>query len=226
MIEAVYISHTQYCSGWDIDNIIKGTVFKKACANTRFPKNEEAETIKMVDWDFKRAKKNYNKVWDLHLNLCKSYDFDVVFAPDSFVDSNPDDLINKVETLLDLQKRVVIPVHGWFEEYIGYELGLPTAGNFNPCPKNFWLWDIKEQITHILGGSPHSHIDYMGYCPNLITVDGNQCFTLATKAGKYWKSGKWLKPEYEMSNEDIFKLSIDNVDRSLRERVLPISRRL
>ncbi len=229
MIESVYISHSSKCAGWDIDEIIKGTVFKKGCRTMRFPgdnSKEGPETIKMLDWDFIQAQKDFGKVWNRHLEIAQTYDFEIIFAPDSFVESDPLEIMNKADKLLDCCNRVVIPLSGFFEDYIGYELALPIAGGFQKAPKNYWLWDVRSYITHILGGSPHSHIDYMGYCPNVRSCDGNQLFTLAIKAGKYWKSGKWLKPEYDMSNEDIFKLSIDNVDRSLRERVVPVSRRI
>ena len=34
-IERVYLSHTQYCSGWDLDKIIEGTIFEKSITTHR-----------------------------------------------------------------------------------------------------------------------------------------------------------------------------------------------
>lgn len=214
MIEAVYISHTQECSGWDLDSIIEGTAFKKGCRTMRFPRNEEAETIKMLDWDFREAKNDFSKVWERHLEISKSYDFEIIFAPDSFTWSDSLDIIDRVKTLKQYCKRIVVPLHGYFSEYETLELGFPIAGGFNPAPKNWWLWDLKEKFTHILGGSPHTHLRMLHFLPKISTVDGNQMFWCAVRFGKYW-DGKWIKPKQPLSNEECFKLNVANFQKVL-----------
>ena len=219
MIDAVYISHTQECSGWDLNSIIEGTVFKKGARTTRFPKGPESEEIKMLDWDFREASRDFAKVWTKHLCLVQSYDFELVFSPDALFNSEQNNIVHLHERLLDYAKRVVLPVHFYHKLYAGFELAFPVANGFNPTPKNYWLWELRNQFTHILGGSPHTHLNLLKYLPNIKTFDGNQMFSVAIRFGKYW-DGKWIKPDPQLTNEECFKLSIQNFNKTLEEKVI------
>jgi len=75
-IERVYVAHTNYCATWDIDTLLKGTVFRKAITTHRNKLRKNENPPKMLDWDFKDP----DPV--THLKLAKKYDLELVMAPD------------------------------------------------------------------------------------------------------------------------------------------------
>lgn len=209
-----YLSHTSECSGWDLDTILQGTVFQKGASTSRFPKNEQ--NVKMLDWDFRRAKKIGKKeLLQEQLEIIQSFDIELVFGPDCFIDSDVTFITSSADLLSDYCERVVIPVHGFYPELKNYELALPTAGGFNPVPKNYWLYHVREFITHILGGSPHTQLELLAHLPNVTSVDGNQMFWCAVNFGKYWEGGRWVTPEPRLTNKECFKKSIQNYNIEL-----------
>ena len=206
-IHSCYISHTSACAGWDIDRMLENTMYRKACSVSRFPKKDH--NIKMLDWDFKGViKKGFDWVWKKYLEIIQSYKFDVVMSPDSYVNSDPNLIIQCYHVLKEHCNRVVIPVHGYFSEYEGLELAYPNADGFNKVPKNYWLWNIREDITHILGGSPHKQMEIKSMLPNVITIDGNQMFNVAVRHGKFWEKGRWVVPEPRLTNKECFEKSL------------------
>jgi len=226
-IHSIYISHTSACSGWDIDKILEGTIYKKACSASRFPKKES--NIRMLDWDFRSVLKfGFEKVWEKYLNIVQNNRFDIVFAPDSYVDSNPKQIVDCYHELKKYVPRVVIPLHGYFEEYEGLELSYPNADGFNAVPKNYWIWDIKNQITHILGGSPHKQFKLKQMLPNVISLDGNQMFSCAIRTGKYWENGKWVSlgkdnGQFVMTCQEMFVKSLKNFEDFLAKNCLRLN---
>lgn len=230
-IHSIYISHTSVCSGWDIDKIFSRTIYKKACSVSRFPKEEN--NIKMLDWDFRGVlKKGFEQIWENYFEIVKNYSFDVVFCPDSYVKSDPEKIVDYYYKLKEYVGRVVVPVHGWFKLYEIEELELayPNAENFNRVPKNYWIWDIMEQFTHILGGSPHKQFELKQMLPNVVSFDGNQMFNCAIYSGKYWKNGKWISPGkdkndcYIFTNEELFVKSLTNFEDFLAKKCLRLNR--
>lgn len=206
----VYITHTAYCSGWELDNILNKTIFEKSI-NTHQTWGEE-KMPKMLDWDFK------NPDWEEHLRKTKEYDFEIVMAPDCWK-RNVKESLKKTEILNNHSRRVVLPIHYYSEDLMEeFELAYPNASGFNKeAGKDLPLVSsFGKYITHILGGSPHSHLDLSGYFPNLESVDGNQIFWVAVHFGKYWKDGSWIKPEPELTNEECFRKSVENVDKKFK----------
>lgn len=224
MVDNCYISHTSSCAGWDMDKLLTG-FYQKACRTMRFPNNEEGYTIKMLDWDYRHAMKNFNKVWKKHIELVQIYDFDLVMSPDSLFNTDQEKVYGCYLELQDYCKRVVMPCSYYYDSFEDFELAMPLASGFNPTPKNFWLWEIQDKFTHILGGSPHQQIKMLKQLSNVKTVDGNQMFNVAVNFGKYWKE-KWIKPEYQLANEVCFGMSLTNFEKSMLQSGLTISRRI
>lgn len=206
----IYLTHTAYCTGWNLDEILSGTQFRKAVTTRRYKALERGENhIKMLDWYFKKPN------WKTHLMLVKKYDFDVVMAPDYFESDDIDLLIERIEELKKYCKRVVIPIHAIHKRLTPYEWALPMAQGFAPPLKSEkMIWEFADNITHLLGGSPHKQYQISKYLPNLKSVDGNQIFNVAIHYFKYWENGKWIKgDDKKYSTQDIFRMSIINVDR-------------
>ncbi len=204
----IYLSHSTSCTGWDLDTILEGTIFSRSGTTNRLPPYPEIKKVEMLDWDFK------NPNWLKHKILGKKYNFEVVMAPDIFLKKNVEHRLKQVKQLQQYCKRVVLPVHYYDNRLRNYELALPISTSFSPEPINVPIWQVRESITHLLGGSPQKQLDLMKYFPNVESVDGNVLFRCAVEYGKYWKneSPYWFKPERELSNEVIFAKSITNVD--------------
>lgn len=209
-IERIYISHTIGCSGWNLDKIYEGTIFRKAITT----KQTWEEGVKMLDWDFKHP--NSKK----HIRLAREHEFEVVMAPDIWNKSMLDYVLSIVGKLFNYCKRVVIPIHYYCEELEDFELAFPNTTKFNPeSGKNlpfmgFW----QNQVTHILGGTPERQLSYLNYFPNVKSLDGNLIFRGAISYGKYWcpEKPKWRKPIVEIPNQELFKISVMNLDYYLK----------
>ena len=224
----IYISHSAVCSGWDIDSIFKGTCFEKAARTNAVKNKAPAESdVKMLDWDFRGWQKNPEKIEKDHLQNVKDYRFDVVMSMDLF-DYNVDECLEYTQKLKKYCNRVLIPVHYYTEELQQEELAYPNANWFkqNSIPPVRY----RRNFTHILGGSPQSQLkllttpqkDLYGNalrCPNIESIDGNQIFNVAIRVGKYWSPIKpyWRKPKIKMSNEEIFKLSVINLNNEINQ---------
>ena len=203
MIEAAFIAHTSYCTGWDLDDILKGTIFKKSARTWRVP----PEPVQMLDWDFRRLeKRGFAHTWMRHLDLAKVSNFEVIMSPDLW----HGEWEQAYTSYLMLKKyclRVVIPVHVPPPEEVELDIAWPMGVW---TEDHVAIWDVSEQVTHLLGGSPHSQLELAAYFPNLRTVDGNQAFWCAVRFGKYW-DGRWIKPDPPLSNADCFAESIRNI---------------
>lgn len=209
MIQNIYISHTAYCSGWNVDDIYKNTIFRKSARTMRFPKNEPG--IKMLDWDYRQFIKNPSKVLKKHYQIAASNDLDIVMSMDAW-EHNTRRAKIVAEKLKYYCDRVVIPCHVFQEWMLDYELALPNANWFdkNPIVPNKY----RKCITHILGGSPHKQLELIHENPNVITIDGNQIYNVAIQYGKYWypEPPYWRKPTFPLTNEEIFKISVNNMN--------------
>jgi len=205
-IERVYITHTCYCSGWNIDDVFKNTIFRKAIhTNQRWE-----EGVKMLDWDFKKPN------WLKHIRKTRDYDFECVMAPDVTSKDNVEFAMRCADKLLKYCDRVVIPIHYYDERLVEYELAFPNALKFNKQAKQRlgFVGEFAEQVTHILGGSPHAQLKLAKYFPNLKSLDGNLIFWCAVRYGKYW-DGKWIKSN-GLTNEECFKISVNNLNELLQ----------
>ena len=211
-IERVYLSHTQYCSGWDLDKIIEDTIFEKSITTHRHTISPDEKPPKMLDWDFK------NPDYITHLKLAKKYDLEVVMAPDIWNEKEVERILNYVEKLQKFCPRVVIPVHYYDERLEDYELAYPMPAKFNPeSGKNLPpLWKWNDKVTHLLGGSPQKQFERMKYFPNVSTLDGNLIFWCAVQFGEYWEDGKWVKPEPRLTNKECFIRSVENLNSCLQ----------
>jgi hypothetical protein len=220
----IYISHSVGCSGWDMPSIYEGTSFKLGCRTLRF--NPE-ENIQMLDWDFKEYQKDPEKVKRKHLHIVKEYDIETIMSMDLW-EHNIKEALNFTDKLLKYGNRVLIPVHFYSEELKEYELAYPNANWF--AQNNFPPFEYRLKITHILGGSPHKQINHLTTdqvdlfgkplrFPNVLSIDGNQIFNVAVRVGKIWKPIKpyWRKPKKSLTNEEIFKKSIHNFDKVIKE---------
>ena len=227
----VYISHTAVCTGWDMDAIFKGTCFRKAArTNAVLNKGPAESDVKMLDWDFRGWELNPKKIEADHLQNVKEYKFDVVMSMDLF-EYNIDECLAYTKELKKYCDRVLIPVHYFYDELLEYELAYPNANWF--ASNKYPPAKFRPNFTHILGGSPHSQLrlitttqqDLFGNAlqfPNIKSIDGNQIFNVAIQAGKYWSPTKphWRKPNYydhDWTNEEIFKLSVQNLDQEVRK---------
>ena len=207
MIEAAYIAHTSECTGWDLDSILEGTIFKKSARTWRFPKDEE---IQMLDWDFRRLDtRGLIATWQRHLSLAQAIPLDVVMSPDLWA-HNWDWAITSYWSLKNACERVVMPVHvppqlTEVDEQpeIAWPMGVCTKDHVAVC-------EVQDQVTHLLGGSPHGQLETAGYFPNLRTIDGNQAFWCAIRFGKVWNK-RWIKPNPQLPNEECFRESVRNI---------------
>lgn len=203
-IESAFIAHTSECSGWNLDELLKDSIFKKSARTWRFP---TIESVQMLDWDFRKVEsKGFTHTWKKHLQLVKSHSFDVVMSPDLW----HGEFLQAYKAYLELRKyckRVVMPVHvpppEGYDIEIAWPMGVWTVDTVA-------VWEVQEQTTHLLGGSPHAQLRMSKYFPNLKTVDGNQAFWCAVHYGKYW-SGTWKKPKEQLSNQECFRKSVENI---------------
>ncbi|RLG68599.1 MAG: hypothetical protein DRO11_08880, partial [Methanobacteriota archaeon] len=62
-IKRIYITHTCYCSGWNLDGIYENTILRKSMHTNQ----KWEEDIKMLDWDFKHPN------WQKHIKLVKEH---------------------------------------------------------------------------------------------------------------------------------------------------------
>jgi hypothetical protein len=210
MIETAYIAHTSYCTGWDLDDILKGTIFKKSARTWRIP----PEPVQMLDWDFRRLEgRGFEHTWNRHLHLAKTNDFEVIMSPDLW----HGEWSQAIRAYFELKihcPRVVMPVHVPPPDAMRVEIAWPMGVW---TEDHVAVWDVPEYVTHLLGGSPHSQLEMADYFPNLKTVDGNQAFWCAVKFGKYW-DGRWIKPNPPLSNEECFTESVKNITAAWRDR--------
>jgi len=215
----VYISHTSGCTGWAMEDIISGTVF--GLAHRTMDKPFRARGCKMLDWDYREFMKDPKRVKERHLKLAMENDYEVIMSMDLWRD-NINESLKYADMLEKYCDRVLIPVHHFCDDLAGRELALPNANWFttNPAVPD----EFRAQITHLLGGSPQSHlekilnsaVDLNGNkirLGNIKSVDGNQAFRVAIK-GKYWTPHRpfWLKPAYRLTNEQIFRISVSNMN--------------
>jgi hypothetical protein len=210
MIEAAYIAHTSACTGWDLDDILAGSIFKKSARTWRF---SEKEKVQMLDWDFRRLEsRGYDETWKRHLSLAQNHRFDVIMSPD-FFHGEWLQAFQAYLTLKDHSSRVVMPIHVPPPDDVVVEIAWPMGvwtQDFTP------IWEVQDQVTHLLGGSPHAQLKMAEYFPNLRTIDGNQAFWCAVRFGRYW-DGRWTKPEPALSNEECFRLSVQNITNAWAE---------
>lgn len=209
-IKRVYITHTCYCSGWDIDSIFEGTLFAKAIHTNQ--KYEDG--VKMLDWDFRKPD------WSRHLEKVRNHDFECVMAPDVASESDVNPTLDYVEKLLDHCNRVVIPIHYYDERLEGYELAYPNAKKFNVNARKELglIFEFSGSVTHILGGAPQSQLRMRDYFPNLRSLDGNLIFWCAVWYGQYW-DGRWCK-QTGMTNQECFALSVKNLNKAVNNGVV------
>ncbi|MHA1382336.1 MAG: DUF6610 family protein [Candidatus Helarchaeota archaeon] len=221
----IYISHSVGCAGWDMENIFEDTLFRTGCRTSRF-KEKDIGKVKMLDWDYLEWKKKPEIIKEKHLDLVKNNKFEVVMSMDLWKD-NFNEVIDYTNELKRYCEKVLIPVHYFTPEILEYDLAYPNAnwftGNVFP-PKEY-----RDKIIHILGGSPQSQIklitttqkDLFGNdlrFKNVQSIDGNQIFNVSIQAGKYWSPIKpyWRKPKKKMTNEEIFKISVKNLDNEIK----------
>ena len=209
MVMKGYIAHTSACTGWDLDSILRPTIFEKSGRTWRFPQGEH---VTMLDWDFRRISvKGFQRTWERHLALAQEHDFDVVMAPDLFSHCEYPERLKQYEVLRCCSRRVVLPIH-IAPDQNGLELAWPMGVWTRDYAS---VWDVSDQVTHLLGGSPHGQLKMAGYFPNLKTIDGNQAFWCAVRFGRVW-SGSWTTPEPRLTNEECLRQSLLNITAAWR----------
>lgn len=220
----VYISHTCKCTGWDIDSLYKKYPrYAKGARTNGYPREGD---VQMLDWDFRNFQKHPDKVKTKHLQLAKEKSFDVIMSMDLW-SSNWEESLKYTDELKKYCNRVLIPVHYFVEELKDYELALPNANWFasNVFPPSK---EYRDNVTHILGGSPQSQIRLMTskqkdlygdglVLKNVQSIDGNQIFNVAVRHGKYWFPRKpfWIKSEPQRPNVELFEMSLLNLHKTL-----------
>lgn len=220
MIESIFISHSTGCYGWNMDQIYKDfPLFKNACRTMRF-KEKDRNIVKMLDWDYREWLKVPDKVKKRHLELSQTEEFDVIMSMDLW-DFNIEESIGFYWKIKENCKRCLIPIHHYCDKIIDLDLAYPNANWF--VSNTFPPIEFRNQITHILGGSPQSQIrlittDQIDLFSNsirfkqVISLDGNQLFNASIYYGKYWINRKpfWKKPRKEIPNQEIFRRSLEN----------------
>ena len=223
----IYISHTAECSGWDMDKIYKGTLFNKGARTNAVKNKAPAESdVKMLDWDFRGWMKSPDKIKDDHLQNTKDYNFDVVMSMDLWAD-NQAECFAYTDELQKYADRVLIPAHAYPKELMDYQIAYPNANWF--ASNTFPPADFRDNITHILGGSPQSQLDHLTTTQKDLfgndlrfkkveSIDGNQIFNVAIRAGKEWYPTRpyWRKAKVEIPNEQIFSNSIHKLDQVVK----------
>lgn len=209
MIESAYIAHTSECTGWDLDDILEDSIFKKSARTWRFPK----EKVQMLDWDFRRVeKRGLDQTWLRHSQIVLENDLEVVMSPDLWR-GNWKWAYDRYLELKDICDRVVIPVHycppADYDLEVAWPMGVWTEDYVA-------IWDVQDSVTHLLGGSPHAQLEMASYFPNLKTVDGNQAFWCAVRFGKFWEEGRWIRPVKQISNKECFQKSVENITDAWR----------
>jgi len=222
----IYISHTVGCSGWNMPEIYKGTNFKIASRTRDFLKYLSKD-IQMLDWDFRGWEKNPEKIEQLHLQIVKDYDIETVMSMDLWEDNIEKALIY-ANLLQKYANRVLIPIHYFPKEVLDFNFAYPNANWFD---KNiFPPFEYRNRVKHILGGSPQSQIKLLTTTQldlnknplrfkNVESIDGNQIFNVAIRAGKEWYPTKpyWRKPKNGLTNEEIFKNSVKRLDKEIKK---------
>lgn len=221
----IFISHTVGCSGWDMPEIYKGTNFKIASRTSDYIKYLSKD-IQMLDWDFRRWEKKPQEIEDLHLQIVKDYDIEVVMSMDIW-DYNIKKSLEYADKLQKHTDKVLIPVHYYCKELLDYDLAYPNANWFakNVFPSH----EYRDNIKHILGGSPQKQIEHLttnqldieGYSKKFSkveSIDGNQLFVCATRHGKEWYVTKphWRNNGNDISNEQKFKNSVKRLDSKIK----------
>ena len=204
MIDAIYTTHTCRNSGWDIDEIFEGTIFKLSAPTWRIPKDKP---FQMLDWDFRQIeKRGLDQTWLRHSNIALKHDLEVVMTPDLWF-NNWGWAYDRYCELKSICNRVVMPVHIPPQDYdieVAWPMGVWTKDSVA-------VWDVSDKVTHLLGGSPHAQLEMSNYFPNLQSVDGNQIFFIAIRFGKYWKKGRWINSDPPVSREECFRRSVTNI---------------
>jgi len=159
----------------------------------------------MLDWDFRKIEtRGLDHTWKKHLQIVKDHKPEVVMAPDLWRD-NWKFALRKYRVLDRICDRVVMPVHvkpKRIDLNLAWPMGVWTEDHVG-------VWEVSDQVTHLLGGSPHAQIEMSGYFPNLRSVDGNQIYVIALRFGKYWNR-RWIKPDPQLTTEECFRRSIRN----------------
>lgn len=212
-VRYIAMSHSSACSGFDLEWLRRYNVLLGANTSKAWMSPKIREEIEFLDWDFRLAKTNYYKVAVWHLALVKTIRPKLVVAPDIMVTDDDLTIRRKLEytdKLLKYTDRAIIPVHKYHPLLRDYELAYPNSKSFSP-QNDFLVWEIQDNVTHILGGSPHRQARIMRYFPKVKSVDGNSVFRAAISYGKYWEPpNKWIKcPDCGLYN--IFRRSIMNV---------------
>lgn len=225
----IYVSHTTRCTGWDMEKIYKDTSFKLACRTSRF-KGDIGKDIQMLDWDYLEWKKNPKKIEEKHLEIIQEYDIETVMSMDLW-EYNIKEALEYADLLQKYTNRVLIPVHFYCKELLDYDLAYPNANWF---AKNiFPSHEYRDNIKHILGGSPQSQIKHLmtnqvdieGYpirFKKVESIDGNQLFNVAVRTGKEWypKKPYWRNHGNEISNEVKFTNSIKRFDTYIKRLII------
>lgn len=215
----IYISHSTGCAGWDMPSIYAGTTFANACRTTRY-KPADRGIVKMLDWDYQAYQKNPEMVKTRHLEIARDDPgIEVVMSMDLWA-HNTDEALAYTDELAKHADRVLVPAHYFPARLRDHTIALPNANWFaanTPCPARF-----RDNVTHLLGGSPHAQLRLAPLYPKLESVDGNQIFNVAVRAGKYWsKTPPHWRKSPGLTNEQLFHVSVRNVDAAWAGPVVP-----
>lgn len=214
----IYISHTAKCTGWNLESIYEGTLFKKSARTSRF---NPAEKLHMLDWDYKLYKEKPYKAILKHTMAIEMGNFELIMVPDYTGNEREKVIIHKF--IKEAQKHdadYAIPVHVFEKWMLDYNLALPNANWYDKNPDV--PLEYYDNIVHLLGGSPHSHIQLIGEFEKVKSIDGNQIFNMAIWAGKFWQNDfpKWQRPfNTGLTNEQIFKISVKNYNQAIKELI-------
>lgn len=221
----IYISHSVGCAQWNMPALYAGTHFANACRTGRY-REPDRGIVKILDWDYRAFLKTPEKIKTRHLEIVKEdKGIETIMSIDLW-DHNVDECLEYTDELLKHANRVLIPVHHYTKELIdgGYQLAYPNANWFagNVFPPG----EYRDLITHVLGGAPNvqydlvntNQVDIFGKplrFKNVESVDGNQIFNVAIRAGKVWYYEKphWRKPREVISNQEIFIKSLQNMEK-------------
>ena len=167
--------------------------------------------LDFLDWDVWEATKNAEKTRDRHMWIVKEFRPSIVMGPDIFYDDNDRTIKKKLEyvdKLMCCASRVVVPVHRWHKRLEDYEIAFP-GGVYGP-KNNFFIWELQDHVTHILGGTPKKQKYFKMFFPRCISVDGNSILRQAMKFGKILtEDGNWEQKDWGLN--EIFKKSVENL---------------
>ena len=78
-----------------------------------------------------------------------------------------------------------------------------------PRLSQYPLWELAGRRVHLLGGSPRKQWQaslHLSAIAEVMSADGNDAQTMATRHAEYWQHGKWVnRPHVSQHERDLYR---------------------